>query len=220
MSHVQRTPAKYLKPKKSLNIATFNIRTGKEDWKIKELACLMDLYGISVIAIQEHRRIHKEELLYEHMDDHLLVTASVWRNSAQAAVGGVGFLINKKSEAALCEINKISDRIVRATFAGNPECTLIAAYVPTNCKQQEKDTEEFYENLRTAIDQIPSHNLLAILGDMNAKLSSAHVRYAFDKRTNENGLQLLELACEKSLIFRRNLEKGGRFRTQNRIDTN
>ena len=58
--------------------------------------------------------------------------------------------------------------------------------------------------LRTAIDETPSHNLLAILGDMNAKLSSAHVGYTFDKRTNENGFHLLELACEKSLMITNN----------------
>jgi hypothetical protein len=40
-----------------------------------------------------------------------------------------------------------------------------------------------------------------ILGDMNAKISSAHTKYAHDKRTNENGKRLLELACEKSLII-------------------
>ena len=53
-----------LRPKKSLNISTFNIRTGREDWRIRELTQLMDQFKISVIAIQEHRRIHKEEIKY------------------------------------------------------------------------------------------------------------------------------------------------------------
>ena len=39
---------------------------------------------------------------------------------------------------------------------------------------------------------------------MNAKISSAHVRYAHDKRTNENGMRLVDLACEKSLIITNN----------------
>ena len=57
---------------------------------------MMDQFKISVIAIQEHRRIHKEEAKYEEIDNHLLVTSSAWRNSAQAATGGVGFLMSKK----------------------------------------------------------------------------------------------------------------------------
>ena len=36
---------------------------------------------------------------------------------------------------------------------------------------------------------------------MNAKLSAAHIRFAHDKRTNENGLKLLDLVCEKLLCI-------------------
>ena len=44
----------FIKPKKILNISTFNIRSGREDWKIQELSQLMDDHNISMIAIQEH----------------------------------------------------------------------------------------------------------------------------------------------------------------------
>ena len=91
----QQASTNILRPKKSLNISTFNIRTGREDWRIRELAQLMDQFKISVIAIQEHRRIHKEEIKYEEIDNHLLVTSSASRNSAQAATGGVGILRRK-----------------------------------------------------------------------------------------------------------------------------
>ena len=208
----QQLPTKFLRPKEFLNISTFNIRSGREAWKIQELAQLMDQFGISIVAIQEHRRVHKEEIKYEHIDNHLLITSSAWRNQAQAAVGGVGFLLNKKAESALCETISISGRILKATFSGNPECNLIAAYSPTNCKQYSDDSDQFYDRLRTTIDQIPPHNLMVILGDMNAKISQAHVRYAHDKRTDENGSHLIELACEKSLIIVNNnlLKKQGK----------
>ena len=52
-------PIKFVRPKRFLNISTFNIRTGREDWKIRELAQLMDQFNISIVAIQEHRRVHK-----------------------------------------------------------------------------------------------------------------------------------------------------------------
>ena len=111
---LQQLPTKLLKPKKFLNVSTFNIRTGREDWRISELAQLMDQYDISIIDIQGHRRVHEEEIKYEHIDNHLLITSSALRNSSQAATGGVGFLLNKKAEAALCEINSISHRIIKA----------------------------------------------------------------------------------------------------------
>ena len=53
---------------------------------------------------------------------------------------------------------------------------------------------------------------MVILGDMNAKIGQAQVRYAHGKRTNENGSRLLGLACEKSLIIANNnlLKKQGK----------
>ena len=179
-------PTKFLRPKRFLNISTFNIRTVREDWNIRELAQLMDQFNISIIALQEHRRVHKESIKYEEIDNHLLVTSSATRNSAQAAIGGVGFLLNKKASASLCEVTSISSRIIQASFAGNPETTLISVYAPTNCRGNEDAAEEYYDQLRDAIAQTPQHNLLLVLGDFNAKISSAHVRYAHDKKTNES----------------------------------
>ena len=74
----------------------------------------------------------------------MLITSSALRNSSQAAIGGVGFLLNKKAEAALCEINGISHRIIKATFAGNPECTIVPVYAPTNCREHNDDSDRFY----------------------------------------------------------------------------
>ena len=215
----------FIKPKKILNISTFNIRSGREDWKIQELSQLMDDHNISMIAIQEHRRIHEEKIKYEEINNHVLITSSAVRNSAQAAIGGVGLLLNKKASSALCEVTSISSRIMQATFAGNPELTLISVYAPTNCKGNEESAEEFYSQLRDAIGQTPQHNLLLVLGDFNAKISSAHTRYAHDKRTNENGVRLVDLSCEKSLIITNNnlLKKMGRdghLKIQRRRGTN
>ena len=66
-----------------------------EDWRISELAQLMDKYDISIIAIQEHRRVHEEEIKYEHIGNHLLINSSALRNSSQALVVYVFFLIRK-----------------------------------------------------------------------------------------------------------------------------
>ena len=85
----------------------------------------MDDHNISMIAIQEHRRIHEEKIKFEEINNHVLVTSSAVRNKAQAAIGGVGLLLNKKAASALCEVTSISGRIMQATFAGNPELTLI-----------------------------------------------------------------------------------------------
>ena len=47
------------------------------------------------------------------MDNHLIVTASAWRNIAQAATGGVGLV------------------------AGSAKTTIIAVYSPTNMRKEQ-----------------------------------------------------------------------------------
>ena len=109
--------------------------------------------------------------------------------------------MNRAAEQALSNVEKISERIVKVTFAGNPVTTIFVVYSPTNVRGNDIATDLFYEQLSKAIDEVPPHNLLAVVGDWNAKIGPAHVKFAHDKRTNENGTRLLDLTCEKSLII-------------------
>ena len=88
-----------------------------------------------------------KRLFYQHINNHLLVTASAWRNSAQAAVDGIGFILNASAEKSLCEVVPLSERILRAEFSGNPKSTILSVYSPTNEKKNEGKTDEFYKLL-------------------------------------------------------------------------
>ena len=102
-------------------------------------------HNISIIGLQEHRRVHEEEIKYGIIDGHLLVKSSSWRSSSQAATGGFGFLMNRKAEKALCNVTSVTSRILKATFAGDPKVTLVTAYFPTNMRQNHDETESFYD---------------------------------------------------------------------------
>ena len=67
-------------------------------------------------------------------------------------------------------------------------------------RAHQDEAVSFYNDLRQAIDSTPPHNLLMVLGDLNAKISSADTKHALNKKTNENGKRLIELTCEKSLM--------------------
>ena len=47
--------------------------------------------------------------------------------------------------------------------------TLINIYAPTEDKEDEIK-EQFYEELQRTQDRVPKHNVIIIMGDMNAKL--------------------------------------------------
>jgi len=102
------------------------------------------------------------------------------------STGGVGILLNKQAESVLSDVEIISNRIIKATFSSNSLLTAIVAYSPTNCKGNASESSQFYEDINSSIDSTPKHNLLLVLGDFNAKLSPSHVKFSYNKRTNEN----------------------------------
>ena len=51
---VQPVPTPILRPKKTIKIASFNIRTEKDNWRICEVIHHMEENGISILALQEH----------------------------------------------------------------------------------------------------------------------------------------------------------------------
>ena len=58
----------------------------------------------------------------------------------------------------------------------------------------------FYEQLRTTIVQVPSHNCLVILNDMNASMGREDVQYTYNTSTNNNGSRLIEMMEKYQLL--------------------
>ncbi len=193
-----RRPAVLLKPTRTTKIASFNVRTIKDNSRLDELVYNANNYNIAIVGIQEHRCVHEEPVHYTERGGYHLITTSAWRNTQQAAIGGVGLLISTAAERALCNVKPISRRILLATFDGNPATSVIVAYSPTNCSDA-TEIDEFYRDLNIAITSVPPHNFLTIVGDMNAKISADHVQYPYHSTTNRNGQLLAELIAEKSM---------------------
>ena len=56
--------------------------------------------------------------------------------------------------------------------------------------------ENFYDELRTVICDVPAHNFLAVLGDFNARLGPEDVPFSLHSETNHNGKYLAEMMTE------------------------
>ena len=190
------TPTGFLRPKKSINISTFNVRTAAQDFKIYELIANAELHKIDVICLQEHRHYHIDvDVRYKNFGKWTLVTSSCTKNSVNAAQGGVGFLISPKVISSLNYVSKISDRILVATFNSNPQLTLLSCYSPT-LGSDIAEAEDFYEELIGTISLIPKHDFLMVGGDFNAQLGTESGRYTYHQDTNRNGA-LLESMMEQ-----------------------
>ncbi|KAJ8355187.1 hypothetical protein AAFF_G00088010, partial [Aldrovandia affinis] len=62
------------------------------------------------------------------------------------------------------------------------------------------EVEKFYEDLATAVRDVPAHNFLAILGDFNARLGPEDARFPYHDSTNRNGAYLTALLMEHELL--------------------
>ena len=60
-----------------------------------------------------------------------------------AAIGGVGILLNPHPKMALESTETISKITMIATFNGNPKCTVISTYSPTNVTSEDT-LKEYY----------------------------------------------------------------------------
>ena len=190
--------------KKQAIISSFNARTLGPLGRLEELAECSKSQNIDILAIQEHRFHHPNDVLkYHQAGSFQLVTSSAPKNSGNSTVGGVGFLLSARASNNLLGIESISPRIMVLELEGNPKITVICVYSPHNSSLKE-DIEDFYTTLRSTIEQVPLHNFLVIAGDLNAKLGPSDVKFTYNNQTNRNGEYLIDFMDEFNLFSANN----------------
>ena len=91
-----------------------------------------------------------------------------WKENAHA--NGVALIINRSTEKTLIESEPVSDRIIRARFHSKYcELTIPQWYAPTNEAENEVK-DDWYEQLQYEVFRVRQHDLLLIMGDINAKV--------------------------------------------------
>ncbi|PVD22304.1 hypothetical protein C0Q70_18113 [Pomacea canaliculata] len=128
------------------------------------------------------------------------------RSDAQHSEG-VALLLNKKTEKALLEWKPYGPRLLRARFHSKyTKLTVLACYAPTNDSEAE-DKDAFYDQLQAASESVPAHDMLLIIGDLNAKVGSdntcrEHVMGKHGIGTiNDNGERLADFCEENNLLI-------------------
>ena len=126
------------RPKKGLSrcchpykLATLNCRTLRSEASRAELDKLMDTYNITVTCVQEHRHVHSDsdpDIVARSIGSCTLFTSSAVRNDQNASIGGVAIAINTKFLPLLESVKKVNERIIKATFKGNPKTVVISCY--------------------------------------------------------------------------------------------
>ena len=152
---------------------------------------------LNIVGLVDHKLVHDEPVETTEHENCVLITSSAWRNRAGAAVGGIGFAINKDTASALADTKRINERILVANFSGNPATTIIVHYSPT---EGSADAEDHYNQLADAIRTIPKHNVLFVIGDFNAHLGKDFALFSYHDTTNSNGNFMIDLCQESDLV--------------------
>ena len=147
--------------------------------------------------------MHDETVKYNTIGHSTLITTSAWKNDQGASPGGISILLNNRSINSLCEVISHSERILISIFHGNPATSIniiIIIYSPTNSSEDEV-INKFYGELIRAIETIPLHNVLIIIGDFNARIDKDDGNFTYHQETNKNGVLLIDFINEKQLVI-------------------
>jgi exonuclease III len=126
----------------------------------------------------------------------------------QLGQAGTGFILMGRIMNNVIGFEAINERICNIRIKGKyNNVSLVNMYAPTEDKAG-TESENFYEELQSVIDQIPKSDTILVLGDANAKLGKEDIykevngKYTLHELSNRNGEMLLEFAIGNNLLVR------------------
>ena len=148
--------------KLGLRCATWNVRTlyqvGKfENLKREMIRMKLDIMGVSEVRWPGVNKLETEGGCFIH-------------SGGDIPERGVGIMLAKKITGSLIGFWAISDRVLLVKLKGNPiDINIIQVYAPTN-ESSDEEINQFYDNLNMAKQQCKNHEMIMIMGDLNAKV--------------------------------------------------
>ena len=116
-------------------------------------------------------------------------------------------MMTREVEKTLLDWKPVNERIITARFFSNfVNMSVIQVYVPTSEATYEvKDS--FYEQLQATLDEAPKHELVVVIGDLNAKVDDSNegcediVGKHGIGTINDNGDRLVSFAAFNNLVI-------------------
>lgn len=111
-------------------------------------------------------------------------------------IHGVGVMLNGEVQKSLVGYFAVSERVLLVRIKGKPfDVCIIQVYAPT-CDYSEEMVESFYEDIDKPRQECKSHDIVLLMGDMNAKIDQGRVEdivgpFGLGER-NERGERLAE----------------------------
>ena len=122
-------------------------------------------------------------------------------------VHGAALMLSQKTAKSLLEFKPVNERLITARIQGkHGSITVVHCYSPTN-DSSEYEKDQFYSSLPTVSEHVPYHDVLVVMGDLNAKIGNenAGLERATGKhgcgKINENGERLVDFCLDFDLAI-------------------
>ncbi|XP_023210652.1 craniofacial development protein 2-like [Centruroides sculpturatus] len=189
-----------IKPKVTYFFGTLNVNSMLKVGKLKQLNQMLREENILILAIQETRFI---DINTTDSENYRYFKGKpgkrIMRNTPHL---GTAFCVHRTIVNSITKFQSPSGRLSLLTFkCANKSYTLINCHAPINEDNRKNPTkvEQFWEQLEDEISKIPRENVKILVGDFNAQIGKEKSvrnivgKYPAHKRTNQNGLRLIEL---------------------------
>ncbi|EDO41949.1 predicted protein [Nematostella vectensis] len=185
-----------LRPKTKIRLGTWNVRTMYETSKAAQVLNEIEKYQLDILGISECRWTGSGKQVTNNG------SAIIWSGHPHRHEREVAIIVSKAKLKTLLEWEPISDRLIRARFnSKHSKLTILQCYA------EEEDKDEWYEELQVAVPRVPRHDLLLIMGDINAKAASDNTNFerAMEKHgcgvMNDNGRRFAEFCLKNNCII-------------------
>ncbi|KAK3540972.1 hypothetical protein QTP86_007688 [Hemibagrus guttatus] len=199
---VSSPTADLLTPKRHMRVGCWNVRTLYQTGKLVQTVNEMNRYNLDLLAITEARWTQTGK---QKLNTGELIIWSGRKDDNHDE--GVALIINKKQANALLQWKPISERLLYVRMNSRYiKLSILVAYAPINAAAEE-DKDQFYSTVQAALEDIPGHDVLLLMGDFNARVGSNNLdrerimgRHGEGECT-ENGERLIDLCEENNLVI-------------------
>ena len=161
----------------------------------------VDLCGLQEIRKRGH--VQRKQNCWEYGKDSRM---KLYWCGNQSGQGGVGIMLAEKWKDKVFDVRRVSDRILILKLIFDKQIfTFVALYAP-QVNRPMSDKDRFYDQLQSAIKDIPASEVLYFLGDWNGHVGAAadgyedvHGGHGFGKR-NTYGERILDFAQANDLV--------------------
>ena len=208
------------KPRHSVYLAAFNVRTLKQAGQQAALALTLDSLGIDVCCVSETRIQDAStviELTAPSVSTRFRLRTSGDPEAAAAGCAGVGIVLSHRAEVSLLDWIPVDSRLCAVRLATSVKeshkrdvdrCLfIVSAYAPTDCSS---DTvkDRFYDALNALLRRAKSSDIVVVAGDLNAQVGRLSVsetqlggRHGLDSVRTDNGERLFQLCADRRLFL-------------------